>query len=231
MIPLIVYSHIHTYRIHEIRIEFYFRPNQSSFTRAQRIASVFSALFLTMICSAMFYKSEEDVDRPTVATIGPFTITMQELFVSCITAAIVFPVTLFIAYVFRNSNKTDKAIQKEKVKGKKSDLGYVEYDDIDLLLGEMYRESIETQPDLQEAGDQKNPSALSRCCDRSLLVAAWATANLAILSSAFFVILYSMEWGAEKSNAWLVSYVLSFVENAFFADPMKVGILIVFLMA
>ncbi len=170
----------------------------------------------------MFYKSEEDVDRPTVASIGPFTITMQELFVSCITAAVVFPVTLFIAYVFRNSNKTDKAVEKEKVKEKKTDLGYVEYDDIDLLLGEMYRESIETESELHEVEVDKTPSAVRRCCNKSLLIAAWMTATLAILSSAFFVILYSMEWGAEKSNAWLVSYVLSFVENAFIADPMKV---------
>ena len=174
-----------------------------------------------MISSAMFYKSEEDVDRPTVASIGPFTITMQELFVSCITAAVVFPVTLFIAYVFRNSNKVDKAVQKDKLKQKKSDIGYIEYDDIDLLLGEMYRESVESE--LKEAELEEKPSGIKRCCDKSLLVAAWTTANLAILTSAFFVILYSMEWGAEKSNAWLVSYILSFVENAFFADPMKVS--------
>ncbi len=176
----------------------------------------------------MFYKSEEDVDRPTVATIGPFTITMQELFVSCITAAIVFPVTLFIAYIFRNSNKTDKATQKEKVKEKKTDLGYVEYDDVDLLLGEIYRESIDTESEVQEAESENNPSAIVRCCAKSLLIAAWTTATLAILSSAFFVILYSMEWGAEKSNAWLVSYVMSFIENAFIADLMKVGVLIDF---
>ncbi len=67
-----------------------------------------------MICSAMFYKSEEDVERPAVATIGPFTITMQELFVSCVTAAIVFPVTLFVTFVFRNSNKKKKK-PKEKI--------------------------------------------------------------------------------------------------------------------
>ncbi len=198
------------------------RPTQSSFTRAQRIASVFCALFLTMICSAMFYKSEEDVDRPTVATIGPFTITMQELFVSCITAAIVFPITLFIAYVFRNSNKMDRARQKDMAKERRSDVGYIDIDDIDLLLGEMYRESVETDTELKEGNLEKEPSGMKRCCDRSLLISAWITATLAILVSAFFVILYSMEWGAEKSNAWLVSYILSFVENAFFADPMKV---------
>ncbi len=171
----------------------------------------------------MFYKSEEDVDRPTVATIGPFTITMQELFVSCITAAIVFPVTLFITIVFRNSNKKDNTTQRNKVKNQHSDFGYVEYDDIDLLLGEMYRESIEPESAQQTHHVEKETSRVKIYCGMSLLIAAWMTANLAILCSGFFVILYSMEWGAEKSNAWLVSYILSFVENAFFADPMKVS--------
>ncbi len=178
-----------------------------------------------MICSAMFYKSEEDVNRPTVATIGPFTITMQELFVSCITAAIVFPVTLFITFVFRNSNKKDNKTKQRESKLQQRDENYVEFDDIDLLLGEMYKESVETESisDEQEAKEEK-PSMLNLCCNKSLLISAWITANLAILASAFFVILYSMEWGSEKANAWLLSYVLSFIENAFLADPMKVSL-------
>ncbi len=97
---------------------------------------------------------------------------------------------------------------------------YVEYDDIDILLGEIYLdpESIETE----EEQEDKQPSNMNSCCNNSLLIAAWTVSNLGIFVSAFFVILYSMEWGAEKSNSWLISYLLSFVENAFLADPIKV---------
>ena len=47
-------------------------------------------------------------------------------------------------------------------------------------------------------------------------------AVLAIITPAFFIILYSMEWGAERSNAWLTSYILSAVESLFITDPIKV---------
>ena len=96
---------------------------------------------------------------------------------------------------------------------------YVEYDDIDILLGEIYLDpgSIEAV-----AEKEKQPSRLQHCCNKSLLITAWTVANLGVFVSAFFVILYSMEWGADKSNSWLISYLLSFVENAFLADPIKV---------
>ena len=69
------------------------------------------------------------------------------------------------------------------------------------------------------------PTKTKIMCRKFRLFAAWLLANLAIFVSAFFVILYSMEWGADVSNAWLLSYVMSFITNAFFADPCKVSIL------
>ena len=67
------------------------------------------------------------------------------------------------------------------------------------------------------------PSKARIMCRKFRLFAAWMVANLAIFVSAFFVILYSMEWGADVSNKWLLSYVMSFITNAFFADPCKVS--------
>ena len=71
--------------------------------------------------------------------------------------------------------------------------------------------------------DPTKPSRAKLMCRKFRLFAAWLLANLAIFISAFFVILYSMEWGADVSNAWLLSYVMSFITNAFFADPCKVS--------
>ncbi len=71
--------------------------NRSSFTRAQRVATIFCALYLTMISNAMFYKTDNTEDEPSaIATIGPVVISMQELFVSAVSIAIVFPVTIFV---------------------------------------------------------------------------------------------------------------------------------------
>ncbi len=177
-----------------------------------------------MICSAMFYRTEEDVERPSVATIGPFTITMQELFVSCITLAIVFPVTVFVTFTFRFSNQEEE--KKTETKKESNSNGHVELniDDINLILGEIYRESLDPKQD-KDKDTEKNEkkSAFKLHCGGSLLIAAWTVANLAIFLSAFFLILYSMEWGSEKSNAWLLSFLLSFIYNAFFTDPLKVS--------
>ena len=60
----------------------------------------------------MFYKSSEEVERPSVIKLGPVNITMQELYVSCVTAAIVFPTTMFVTLVFRNSNTKHKKDNK-----------------------------------------------------------------------------------------------------------------------
>lgn len=45
---------------------------------------------------------------------------------------------------------------------------------------------------------------------------------MSILVPAFFVILYSMQWGKERSNDWLVSMVFSFFQSLFVVDPIKV---------
>ena len=62
-----------------------------------------------------------------------------------------------------------------------------------------------------------------RCLPRACLPVGWVVAGLAIVSSGFFVILYSMDWGPEKSNAWLTAYVLSFLQGVLITDPIKVG--------
>lgn len=42
---------------------------------------------------------------------------------------------------------------------------------------------------------------------------------------AFFVILYSMQWGKERSNAWLGTMALSFFQSLLVMDPLKVFII------
>ena len=144
---------------------------------------------------------------------------MQELYVACVTSAIVFPTLLFITFVFRYSQKKSNEAKKTNKTADEIDSYDVDNNDIDLLIDDIYRESLD---DNKAENEKDKPSAGKQCCDKALLIAAWIVTNLAVFVSAFFVILYSMEWGGEKSNAWLVSYVLSIIENIFFADPLKV---------
>ena len=44
----------------------------------------------------------------------------------------------------------------------------------------------------------------------------------ASVTSALFTLFYSMMWGKEKSNAWLVAFLFSFVQDTFINQPLKV---------
>jgi len=45
---------------------------------------------------------------------------------------------------------------------------------------------------------------------------------LSILTCSFFIILYSLEWGAKRANEWLMTMLLSFGQSILVIDPFKV---------
>lgn len=51
---------------------------------------------------------------------------------------------------------------------------------------------------------------------------AWFLCILIILSSAFFTVFYSIFWGAEKSNEWLTSILVSLIQDIIIAQPIQV---------
>ena len=45
---------------------------------------------------------------------------------------------------------------------------------------------------------------------------------LSIIVPGFFTILYSMEWGPEKANEWLTTFLMSFFQSVIIVQPVKV---------
>ncbi len=43
-----------------------------------------------------------------------------------------------------------------------------------------------------------------------------------MLTCSFFIILYSLEWGAKRANEWLMTMILSFGQSILVIDPIKV---------
>ena len=51
---------------------------------------------------------------------------------------------------------------------------------------------------------------------------AWGLSVVSILVPAFFIILYSLDWGSTRSNAWLSALVLSIFQSTVIIQPIKV---------
>ena len=68
-----------------------------------------------------------------------------------------------------------------------------------------------------------NRGKASRCrLPHWTVYVAYALAFLSILGSGFVTILYSMAWGKEKSNKWLLSVIISLVQDIFVFQPLKI---------
>nr|XP_006815503.1 PREDICTED: polycystic kidney disease protein 1-like 2-like [Saccoglossus kowalevskii] len=79
----------------------------------------------------------------------------------------------------------------------------------------------ETPGKRKPAKNTSTPFMLPHWC----VYIAWCLVLLSSTASAFFTILYSMEWGNDKSVHWLVSFITSFFQSLFVIQPIKVVLL------
>ncbi|XP_001640553.3 uncharacterized protein LOC5520843 isoform X2 [Nematostella vectensis] len=74
-----------------------------------------------------------------------------------------------------------------------------------------------------------DPEALEKitvgCLPAGATWIAWLICLSGSAASSVFTVFYSLVWGAEISNQWLISTMVSFVEDIFFIQPVKLIIL------
>lgn len=63
------------------------------------------------------------------------------------------------------------------------------------------------------------------CLPHFFVYIGWALCILTSLTSAAFIVFYSMMWGKETSNQWLTSVTVSFIQDVFVSQPIKVILL------
>lgn len=78
----------------------------------------------------------------------------------------------------------------------------------------MYKVSVEET-------EEKAPGYLPYC----FIYIGWALCILTSLTAAAFIVFYSMMWGKETSNQWLTSITVSFIQDVFVSQPIKVILL------
>lgn len=178
-----------------------------------------------MITNAMFFTpQDEDIISPDTVRIGAFRLSLKTAYVSVVGAVITVVPTFLITHLFRTAkNKQIKQNKKTSKNSKnRSDVSEMKLDDnikkycdVGVLNDSGKTEVINTEIKLINKG--KLP--------HWVIYIAWTILTLAIVTSAFFMLLYSMEWGKKTSEEWLTSFVLSFFESILVVDPLKVSVL------
>ncbi|XP_078582498.1 polycystin-1-like protein 2 [Branchiostoma floridae x Branchiostoma japonicum] len=142
-----------------------------------------------MLASAMWYRQENTTADTRVFNMGFVRFTIQELYISLMTALTVLPVNLMLLQLFR-------------------------------LEAPLYAHTPEMVI---------RQGYLRKCVFRVAKLVAWVTVFLVSTSSAFFVILYSMDWGKEKSDSWMKAFILSFMGSSCVVDTLQIFVLAVVL--
>ena len=175
-------------------VSLFSRPTPSSFSRVQRLSVCLTFLFLYMITNAMFYRTDDEAE--------------------------------------------------EMPKGKSVRLGPFEIDfqevyigaistmiilPVNLILVFLFKSvqmSHEGDGDIAviSEGTMSNKRFNRRCSAPPIMRhIAWMLVFISIVSSAFFTIMYSLMWGHDKSKAWLMTMLTSFLESLLLVEPFKVG--------
>lgn len=169
------------------------RPRKSQFTRVQRLSCLLALLLLTMLSNAMFYKSPSEDTSYSYVNIGFIKLSPAIVYVSVLSIVITTMPILLVTYLFR----------QRKVK-----------------------KTPKTRADTINVSNMECPEECIKEYENRLpywmVYVSWVLVLMIILGSVFLLLLFSMEWGKEKSMEWLLSFLFSFVESLLLVDPLKV---------
>ncbi|XP_068717180.1 polycystin-1-like protein 2 [Montipora capricornis] len=210
------------------------KPPKSKFTRVQRTTCCLCLLMSAMLVNALFYRND-DVADPTIQ-IGPLKFSWRQVVVGLESALIVTPVNLLIVAIFRNSaeNRSNK-ITPSALKNKSASVhSRIQAFSCWGEAKEREREKEETESNLS---DHATLSGRTLQRIRALpkkdflfpyyfIYIAWFLSFVTVISSATFTFFFSLQWGKDISNEWLSSMLVSFTEDLFVIQPIKIVIIV-----
>lgn len=176
------------------------RPPRKIFTRVQRLSCCLSLLLTTMLASAMFYEFAPGHDQNQGSLrLGRLVLTLRQLVIAVESLLVVIPVNLLIVGIFSRV-KADDDMRQQRHRANKH----------------LSIHSVTQQTQLR-----KGHKLLLPYC---FVYVAWLLCFLSSAVSATFVIFYSLQWGKEISEQWLISIVMSTAMDIFVSEPVKIVI-------
>lgn len=163
-----------------------------------------------MLTNAMFFKSTEDIQPADEVRIGFIRFSMTNLIVSIQSILITTPPVILVVLIFRKSRPKFTSKPHDKTTEKSLN------EKVAKLLKDKSC-SIDEKDSLDDAVVQNRLPF-----PYWTIYIAWTINFLGIVGSTFYLFLISMEWGKSKSEEWLTTFILSFLESIFVVDPVKV---------
>ncbi|CAL4190559.1 unnamed protein product, partial [Meganyctiphanes norvegica] len=203
----------------------FLRPPRSRFTRCQRVVSCFALLYLSMLVNMMWY--ERVPDQPSNGlNVGPFTLTLEQVGVGIMSNLIVFPVSFLIIIFFRKArpknlrkSRIEEALERSKAKRS------INGSQVSLTISEQSSSTI--------SSDIKNDKKKARKKKFTLpwwfQIIGWLLALICMGVSSFFLTLYGIQLGNNKTTKWFISLCFSFFSSLLFVQPFKIFITAMFI--
>lgn len=174
------------------------RPPRKRFTRVQRLSCCLSLLLTTMLASAMFYEFVPGhYQNQSSLRLGRLVLNLQQLVIAVESLLVVIPVNLLIVGIFSRA-KSENEMRQQKYRVNK-------------------RLSIHTVT--QKTQLEKGYKLVLPHC---FVYLAWLLCFLSSAVSATFIIFYSLQWGEDISEQWLISIVISTFMDIFVSEPVKI---------
>ena len=174
------------------------RPPRRRFTRVQRLSCCLSLLLTTMLANAMFYEFVPEHDQNQVyLRLGRLVLNLRQLVIAVESLLVVIPVNLLIVGIFSLVKSENDTYQQ--------------------------RYSVNTRLSIHRVTQRTQLWKGSKLVlPHSLVYLAWVLCFLSTALSATFIIFYSLQWGKDISEQWLISIVMSTFVDIFVFEPVKI---------
>ncbi|PAA69298.1 hypothetical protein BOX15_Mlig000160g1 [Macrostomum lignano] len=187
------------------------RKTESNFSRLERFAVCWNLLFMTMIANAMWYGVADNSSE--MFSIGPFKVSYGTLITSILGSLTVMPVSMATVILFLKSRAKLAPSDYEVPESSSPEEKKTEHQPKRIFNPDST--SCEEHSVIEQ---QETSWQLPHWCR----YIAWVLLLSSVVTAGVFIVFYAMDWGQEKSEAWLIAFFLSFSETVLIIQPLKV---------
>ncbi|XP_041368785.1 polycystic kidney disease protein 1-like 2 isoform X2 [Gigantopelta aegis] len=181
-------------RDEHIWLSIFSKPPTSKFTHVQRLTCALSLVLSMMLTSIMFHGIPQD-DPEDQIDFGDFHFSLVDFVIGIESALIVFPIIMIIILLFKLIKPKPHTVLK----------------------------SYEPVGDKMKLHEKKKDIFSKLRLPWYFVYVAYFVAVTTSLICSYFVMLYGLEYGYNKSVAWLISFFTSFFQSALVTEPVKMN--------